>query len=251
LQDSDGLINYVEVLYCDFGVEKAYLAIGVFAIWTFVLFVALAISTDDYFCPNLASISKTLRLPQNIAGVTILAAGNGAPDIFSALASVQQQRPELLLGALFGAGVFVTTAVTGAICLAKPFKLMERPFLRDVTFYLAAGFWAFCIFYRGEIYLSDSLGFLCLYVVYILVVIIGRVIHQKLRAQRQQDQMGILDDTSSVTEEDDIDTLFVPKTMVADNFRAWVDPATLSNTSEIIPDTPEGPTSLDDTRRCT
>ena len=89
-----------------------------------------------------------LRLPQNIAGVTILAFGNGAPDIFSALASVQQQRPELLIGALFGAGVFVTTAVTGAICLSKPFKLMERPFLRDVTFYLAAGFWAFCIFYR-------------------------------------------------------------------------------------------------------
>ena len=92
--------------------------------------------------------SLLLRLPQNIAGVTILAFGNGAPDIFSALASVQQQRPELLIGALFGAGVFVTTAVTGAICLSKPFKLMERPFLRDVTFYLAAGFWAFCIFYR-------------------------------------------------------------------------------------------------------
>ena len=92
--------------------------------------------------------SLLCRLPQNIAGVTILAFGNGAPDVFSALASVQQSRPELLLGALFGAGVFVTTAVTGAICLAKPFKLMERPFLRDVTFYLAAGFWAFCIFYR-------------------------------------------------------------------------------------------------------
>lgn len=97
---------------------------------------------------DLKSSLLFLRLPQNIAGVTILAFGNGAPDIFSALASVQQQRPELLIGALFGAGVFVTTAVTGAICLSKPFKLMERPFLRDVTFYLAAGFWAFCIFYR-------------------------------------------------------------------------------------------------------
>ena len=49
------------------------------------------------------------RLSQNIAGVTILAFGNGAPDIFSALASVQQARPELLLGGLFGAGIFVTT----------------------------------------------------------------------------------------------------------------------------------------------
>ena len=88
------------------------------------------------------------RLSHNIAGVTILAFGNGAPDIFSALASVDQQRPELLLGGLFGAGIFVTTAVAGAVCLSKPFKLMERPFLRDVIFYMTAGFWAFCIFYR-------------------------------------------------------------------------------------------------------
>ena len=88
------------------------------------------------------------RLSQNIAGVTILAFGNGAPDIFAALASVNQSRPELLLGGLFGAGIFVTTAVAGSVCLATPFKLMERPFLRDVVFYIAAGFWAFCIFYR-------------------------------------------------------------------------------------------------------
>ena len=55
---------------------------------------------------------------------------------------------ELLLGELFGAGVFVTTVVAGSICIVKPFKLMERPFLRDVVFYMFAGFWAFFIFYR-------------------------------------------------------------------------------------------------------
>ena len=36
------------------------------------------------------------RLSQNIAGVTIMALGNGAPDIFSALAGIGQGRPELV-----------------------------------------------------------------------------------------------------------------------------------------------------------
>lgn len=59
-----------------------------------------------------------------------------------------QARPELVLGELFGAGIFVTTAVAGSVCITRPFDLMRRPFLRDVVFYIAAGFWAFCIFYR-------------------------------------------------------------------------------------------------------
>ena len=35
-----------------------------------------------------------------------------------------------VFGSLFGAGVFVTTCVAGAVSIAQPFKLMERPFLR-------------------------------------------------------------------------------------------------------------------------
>lgn len=67
---------------------------------------------------------------------------------------------ELVLGELFGAGIFVSTAVAGAVCLTTPFKIMERPFLRDVTFNIIAGYWAFCIFYRYNVtsiqYLADA-----------------------------------------------------------------------------------------------
>ena len=43
-----------------------------------------------------------------------------------------------MFGSLFGAGVFVTTCVAGAVSIAKPFKLMERPFLR--CFFCLFGF---------------------------------------------------------------------------------------------------------------
>lgn len=61
-QESEGVFNYVQVLYCDFeGTGLNYVAVGLFAMWLLVLFIGLAVSADDYFCPNLASISKTLR----------------------------------------------------------------------------------------------------------------------------------------------------------------------------------------------
>ena len=47
---------------------------------------------------------------------------------------------------------------------------------------------------RGKIYLFDSIGFLVLYVVYISVVIIGRIINQKIRQKQQQvDEAALID----------------------------------------------------------
>lgn len=58
-QDSDGYLNYVEILYCDF--SHVYLALILYALWLLVLFIGLGATADDYFCPNLAIISKTCR----------------------------------------------------------------------------------------------------------------------------------------------------------------------------------------------
>ena len=83
---------YLQLYYCNFSSSHPA-AITLSLVWLFNLFIALAIAADDFFCPSLAVISKTLRLSQNVAGVTILALGNGAPDIFSSLAGIQQARP--------------------------------------------------------------------------------------------------------------------------------------------------------------
>ena len=112
-----------------------------------------------------------------------MAFGNGAPDIFSALAGIGQDRPGLVFGELFGAGVFLTTVVAGSVSVTQPFKLMERPFLRDVSFYILAAFWAFYIFWRQEIRLGDAIGFLALYLVYIAVVLVGRYINTRNRQE--------------------------------------------------------------------
>jgi len=202
--DIDGMINYISILYCSFTGGLFWLGLCLYVIWLVILFIALAVSADDFFCPAIQVISDTLRLSQNVAGVTIMALGNGAPDIFSSLAGISAARPELVFGELFGAGVFVTTVVAGSVAITKPFKVMERPFLRDVSFYLMAGFWAFYIFWRGQIRLSDSLGFLGLYLAYILVVVFGRVIHNRIRTsvpyaeQVNDDRPGSDDATAQI-----------------------------------------------------
>ncbi|XP_054629919.1 mitochondrial sodium/calcium exchanger protein isoform X2 [Dunckerocampus dactyliophorus] len=114
------------------------------------------------------------------SSVTFLALGNGAPDVFSAIAAFSRPHTAgLAVGALFGAGIFVTTVVAGSVALVKPFTVASRPFLRDVIFYMVAVFWTYLILYRGTTTLGETLGYLGLYVLYVMTVIISAYIYSR------------------------------------------------------------------------
>lgn len=178
----DGFILYIQFPYCSFSGPVA-LAFVLLALWLVFLFITLGVTADDYFCPSLAVISRTLGVSENIAGVTFLAYGNGAPDIFSAFAafsnSKNQSGVQLGMQALFGAGMFVTTVVVGFVSFISTVTLTTRPFTRDVLFYLGAVAWTFITLYKENITMVESIGFIVLYVVYILVVIVGHCIYQR------------------------------------------------------------------------
>lgn len=181
----EGFVDYTVFAYCQFTPSLLPLALVILFIWWLFLFIGLAITADDYFCPALTVISKTLHLSHNIAGVTFLAFGNGAPDIFSAIAAIGNAKngeAGLAFGALFGAGVFVTAVVAGTIAIIHPFNAMQRPFLRDIVFYLAAVFWTFTVMWDKKITKIEAIGFILLYIVYVLVVVLGRYIYQRFKS---------------------------------------------------------------------
>ncbi|XP_003746887.1 mitochondrial sodium/calcium exchanger protein [Galendromus occidentalis] len=187
----ENFIAYSTFVYCTFGSGTVIPPLVILAVGLILLFIALGVTADDFLTPSLISISKTLRLSQNIAGVTLLAFGNGAPDIISSIAGVGQARPALVVGELLGAGTFVTCVVVGSICLTQNFKIMERPFLRDIIFYIGATYWAFCVFYKQKITLFTSIGFIVVYLVYIVVVVVSSIIYQRHKAKLlEKEQRG-------------------------------------------------------------
>ncbi|XP_075541845.1 mitochondrial sodium/calcium exchanger protein-like [Dermacentor variabilis] len=180
-----GFVNYMEVIYCLLGPQHYVQSLLLTVTWLLVLFVGLGVTSGDFLTPALFVISKTLHMSQNMAGVTLLAFGNGSPDIFAALAGVRQGSYELVIGGLIGGGIFVTTVVAGSVFLSKPFKLAARPFTRDCVFYFSAAAWAFYLFYTGEITMMHAIGFICLYCVYITVVIVSGIVYQRYLAKEQ------------------------------------------------------------------
>jgi sodium/potassium/calcium exchanger 6 len=190
-QMDDGFINYLIFVFCNIGERYVALGLTLLAVWLVILFIGLGVTADSYFCPALTVIAKVLKLSENIAGVTFLAFGNGAPDIFSAIAAVSSAKGGdvgLAFGALFGAGVFVTTVVAGTICLVTPFRSIQRPLLRDIIFFLVAAFAAYVAMYDGKIEFAESFGFIIMYIVYLIVLIGGYFINRKMKDRRATQQ---------------------------------------------------------------
>ena len=85
-----------------------------------------------------------------------MAFGNGAPDIFSSIASVisvKSPQAGLAISELLGGGIFVTTVVVAAIILYEPFDVMRRPAIRDICFFMIAlAMLVFVVLYDSQIY---------------------------------------------------------------------------------------------------
>jgi sodium/potassium/calcium exchanger 6 len=88
----------------------------------------LASTADEYLSPSLEYITVRLKISESLAGVTFLAFGNGAPDVFSSIASAASasindgSNKDKKIGdntssvcALLGSSVFLTSIVISLI----------------------------------------------------------------------------------------------------------------------------------------
>jgi len=148
----------------------------------FLLYL-LGDTADTYFCPALEVIVEVLHLSPNLAGVTFLAFGNGAPDVAGSVAAFASGNGDVGVSAVTGAGIFVTTVVAGAVALVCDAKVNRRPFLRDVGFYLVALGYLAIIFADNKVHWLEAVGFLLIYVVFALTVVIGRRVYQGWKAE--------------------------------------------------------------------
>ncbi|KAI9987793.1 hypothetical protein PInf_023837 [Phytophthora infestans] len=130
-------IDYVHIHYCSLA-ELPFLSFSLLILWLGGLFYFLGSTADGYFSPTLASLSDRLRVPHDVAGVTFLAFGNGAPDVFSAIAAYSSGVGETGVNELLGGAMFISTVVVGGVAVASAVKVQRWAFLRDVGALIAS-----------------------------------------------------------------------------------------------------------------
>jgi len=133
-----------------------------------------------------------LNLDAQVAGATLLALGNGAPDVFAAIAAFTKSgsNADLGLGSLLGGACFVTTVVLGSVLLtnADGVEVKMETFGRDVVFLLVAILWllSMSVARQGATVLTASI-FLVIYGFYV-GLIVWQSREPKVVASAEEDQ---------------------------------------------------------------
>uniref|UniRef100_A0A0N4ZR90 Sodium/potassium/calcium exchanger 6 n=1 Tax=Parastrongyloides trichosuri TaxID=131310 RepID=A0A0N4ZR90_PARTI len=182
--EGGGFVLWSTWVVCQDTVATKYLVFAFSILCLGYLILVLLTTADDYFSVNIGQIVEHFKISQNIAGVTFMAFGNGAPDIFNSLASIlssNSPKAGLALGELLGAIIFISSVVAGSIAMTKPFTVMRRPFVRDIIFYYPAFILLLISFINSsQVYIWLPISFLCLYGVYACVVIVSQYIRKKM-----------------------------------------------------------------------
>lgn len=119
--DGDGV--YAPIIYClqKDSITKIISLVAIMVLlllWMVVLFRMICSTAEDFFSPSLEMFSVQMGLPPRFAGVTLLALGNGAPDVASMLSAMETGSSNTYLmgiGELIGSSMFISTIISAAI----------------------------------------------------------------------------------------------------------------------------------------
>ncbi|KAK2945131.1 Ca2+:Cation Antiporter [Blattamonas nauphoetae] len=133
---NSGIIPYMRLHYCFYNKNwlVAALLFG-YLLFSFAYFVLVAV--DNFLLPSLLEMSNALGLPDELAGVTLLALGNAAPDMFAQIRSAKSLGVEYAIGESIGASTFALSFVAGVVLLIRPLQSLHKGlWIRDLPWLL-------------------------------------------------------------------------------------------------------------------
>ena len=124
-----------------------------------------------------------MGLPPCFAGVTFLALANGAPDVSATLAAIREGGDGLYLslGALTGAGMFVTTVAVALVIIEAGGASMKGALLRDLLAYIGALVLVAFALSSGRLSKNFGLLLVGIYFGFVLIVLAADMWHRRIK----------------------------------------------------------------------
>ena len=148
------------------------MTIGLATLW-WALLIRLLSTAAQKFVRTMTTISDWLGIRPRLAGAILLPLGNGAPNLFSALAAIRNGKASLAIGSAIGSSLFITTVVVSLVVFGSGGLQGKGMLWRDCAFSLIASCSIFGMVLSKRIRIVEPIALLVLYAVYVLIVSLG------------------------------------------------------------------------------
>ena len=99
-----------------------------------VVGVALVLFGADRLTEGASALARRMNVPEIIIGLTIVAAGTSAPELFVSLVSALKGTPDLAVGNVVGSNTMNAMLIVGCAAMVAPMTISRSTVKKDIPF---------------------------------------------------------------------------------------------------------------------
>ena len=110
----------------------------IFDIVWIVVGVAMVLWGADRLTEGASALARRMNIPEIIIGLTIVAAGTSAPELFVSIVSALKGTPDLAVGNVVGSNTMNAMLIVGCAAMVAPMTISRSTVRKDIPFAVAA-----------------------------------------------------------------------------------------------------------------
>lgn len=103
-----------------------------------VIGVAMVLGGADRLTEGASALARRMNVPEIVIGLTIVAAGTSAPELFVSVVSALKDTPDLAIGNVIGSNTMNAMLIVGCAAMVAPMVISRSTVHKDIPFSVAA-----------------------------------------------------------------------------------------------------------------
>ncbi|MBQ9679016.1 MAG: calcium/sodium antiporter [Prevotella sp.] len=110
----------------------------IFDVLLIIIGVAMVLFGADRLTEGASALARRMNIPEIIIGLTIVAAGTSAPELFVSLVSALKGTPDMAIGNVVGSNTMNAMLIVGCAAMVAPMTISKSTVRKDIPFSVAA-----------------------------------------------------------------------------------------------------------------
>lgn len=126
-------------------------------IFFIVLGVYCVLKGADWLTDGASALARRMQMSEMMIGLTIVAAGTSAPELFVSVVSALKGTPDLAVGNVVGSNTMNSMLIVGTAALVAPMVISRSTVRKDIPFAIAASVLLLVLCMNGDLTRIDGL----------------------------------------------------------------------------------------------